>query len=350
MNVNRRQFTWAVGLFFCAKSAYSSDTVAQLRRASDGFAEPMPGRRLTFPQDFGAHTEFRTEWWYLTANLKDSSGSEYGVQWTLFRWATDAGVERQGWANQNFWMGHSAVTSSSEHFFSETFARGGVGQAGVIAEPFRAWIDDWSLAAEAQNMRVTARGEEFNYSLVITNDKQAVAHGENGLSHKAKQGLASYYYSQPFIGLEGALAIHGRELRVSGQGWIDHEWGGPSSMDKIAWDWLSFHLSTGEKLMVFRTRGKYGEEFRAGTWVDADGEPHPLSGDDISLAPVAQFSVANRRLPVSWDVKVKSRGFDVRTAPLNAGSWMATSIPYWEGPMRFEGSHRGVGYLEMTGY
>ena len=35
---------------------------------------------------------------------------------------------------------------------------------------------------------------------------------------------------------------------------------------------------------------------------------------------------------------------------LNPDSWMATSIPYWEGPILIEGSHTGVGYLEMTGY
>jgi predicted secreted hydrolase len=350
MNVNRRRFTCAAGLFFCAKAAAFADAVSELCRASDGFAAPTPGKRLTFPQDFGVHTEFRTEWWYLTANLQDASGVEYGVQWTLFRWATEAGAERQGWANQNFWMGHAAVTSASEHFFSETFARGGVGQAGVVADPFRAWIDDWSLAADAQIMRVKARGDGFDYSLILTKDKPIVPHGENGFSRKAQHGLASYYYSQPFIRLEGALAIHDRELRVSGQGWMDHEWGGPSSTGEIWWDWLSFHLSTGEKLMVFRTRNKSGEEFRAGTWIGADGEPHPLAGDDIGLAPLSHLTVANRTLPVSWNVKVKSRGFEVRTAPLNAGSWVATSIPYWEGPMRFEGSHRGVGYLEMTGY
>ena len=29
---------------------------------------------------------------------------------------------------------------------------------------------------------------------------------------------------------------------------------------------------------------------------------------------------------------------------------MGTSFPYWEGPVSFTGTHRGVGYLEMTGY
>jgi predicted secreted hydrolase len=36
--------------------------------------------------------------------------------------------------------------------------------------------------------------------------------------------------------------------------------------------------------------------------------------------------------------------------PLNPKSWMGTSFAYWEGPISFAGSHRGVGYLEPTGY
>jgi Predicted secreted hydrolase len=33
-----------------------------------------------------------------------------------------------------------------------------------------------------------------------------------------------------------------------------------------------------------------------------------------------------------------------------SGSWLATVFPYWEGPVRVQGSHQGVGYLELTGY
>ena len=56
-------------------------------------------------------------------------------------------------------MGHAAVTSATEHLFAETLARGGVGQAGVVAAPFRAFIDDWSLEARdgaAEGFRVCA--------------------------------------------------------------------------------------------------------------------------------------------------------------------------------------------------
>ena len=41
---------------------------------------------------------------------------------------------------------------------------------------------------------------------------------------------------------------------------------------------------------------------------------------------------------------------EVTLTALNPDAWMATSVPYWEGPIRITGSHAGRGYLEMTGY
>ena len=38
-----------------------------------------------FPADHGPHPAYRIEWWYITANLQAADGTDYGVQWTLFR-------------------------------------------------------------------------------------------------------------------------------------------------------------------------------------------------------------------------------------------------------------------------
>jgi hypothetical protein len=38
------------------------------------------------------------------------------------------------------------------------------------------------------------------------------------------------------------------------------------------------------------------------------------------------------------------------TEALKPQSWMGTAFAYWEGPIRFRGSHGGRGYLELTGY
>jgi predicted secreted hydrolase len=60
--------------------------------------------------------------------------------------------------------------------------------------------------------------------------------------------------------------------------------------------------------------------------------------------------IAGRKLPTTWRIEIAARGLNIESTPLNARSWMGTSFPYWEGPIRFQGSHAGVGYLEMTGY
>lgn len=339
-------------------AAAFADGFAGLGDEAKGFAAVTAGTPIVFPRDFGAHPGFRTEWWYLTANLEDSSGASYGIQWTLFRQASAPGDERKGWANQNVWMGHAAVTSATEHVFAETFARGGVGQAGVTAEPFAAWIDNWRFAtrddapgAGLARMMVSANGADFRYTLDLAAEGPLVLHGKDGFSLKSDDGRASYYFSQPFFKIDGVLVIRGREVKVSGLAWMDREWNSqPLTSTQKGWDWFSLHFSNGEKLMVFRLRDETARGFSAGTWIGADGTPQALDRNDIVLKPLSEATLAGRILPSRWKLQVKSHGLDIETTTVNPDSWMATRFSYWEGPIGFRGSHQGKGYLEMTGY
>ena len=65
--------------------------LCRARRERRRICAVVPGRTFAFPADHGPHPEFRIEWWYVTANLKDASGAAYGAQWTLFRQAIAAG-------------------------------------------------------------------------------------------------------------------------------------------------------------------------------------------------------------------------------------------------------------------
>ena len=183
---------------------------AGLGTAADGYRPVTPPAAIAFPRDHGAHPGFRVEWWYLTANLTGADGAEYGAQWTLFRIALapedGPDAEADGWANPVIWMGHAAVTSAERHAFAETFARGGIGQAGVALGPFRAWIDDWEIAgADAlADITVTADGDGFGYRLRAVADGPPVRQGDDGYSRKSAGGQASYYYSQPFYRVKGS--------------------------------------------------------------------------------------------------------------------------------------------------
>jgi predicted secreted hydrolase len=331
---------------------------ADLGRESGDFEQVTAGRPLQFPADLGAHPGYRIEWWYVTANLKDQSGAAFGVQWTLFRQALEPGPERTGWANQQVWMGHAALTTKDRHLYSETFARGGVGQAGVTGEPFDAWIDAWRLrstegapGAGLSRLEMTAAGDGFSYRLALSSDKGIVLHGDGGFSVKSERGQASYYFSQPFFEVEGVITVDGKETRVTGQAWLDREWSSqPLAPDQSGWDWLALHFESGEKLMVYRLRQEIGTPYTVGTWIGADGATQKLSREDLTVEPLEQRHVAGRDLPIAWRIKVKSRGADITTIPLSPESWMGTSFPYWEGPISFRGSHSGAGYLELTGY
>lgn len=329
---------------------------AGLGESAAGYAEVVPGKAIEFPEDLAPHPAYRIEWWYVTANLTDAAGTPYGVQWTLFRQALAPGGEREGWANPQVWMGHAAVTSQGTHRYAETLARGGIGQAGATARPFKAWIDDWTFeSVEGANVlastSLTAGGADFSYTLALKTAHAPVLQGDQGFSRKSEQGQASYYYSQPFFAVDGTLTLDGRTVRVTGQAWMDREWSSqPLASDQKGWDWFSLHLPAGDKLMLFQLRGDAGETFKSGTWIAADGGATALSGGDIELVPGAMRRVAGRNLPVTWTVAVRSRGLKIETAPLNTQSWMGTIFPYWEGPISFRGSHAGVGYLEMTGY
>ncbi len=140
--ITRRTFAGGAA-FLALAAAARAQGFAGLEEKADGFARVVPGRAFSFPSDHGPHPEFRIEWWYVTANLRDAAGTAYGAQWTLFRQALRPDPLPEGWATQQVWMAHAAVTRADTHRTVETFARGGVGQAGVEAAPFRAFIDAW---------------------------------------------------------------------------------------------------------------------------------------------------------------------------------------------------------------
>ncbi len=326
--------------------------------APSAFAEVVPGVSLRFPEDHGPHRAFRTEWWYVTANLEGPDGARYGAQWTLFRRGVEPGAPEKGWETGEIWMAHAAVTTRDAHRAAETFARGGIGQAGVTLGPFEAWIDDWSLSAADPDaadpfdaLAMRARAEGFGFDLSLRAEGPLVLHGEAGYSRKSERGQASYYYSQPFYRAEGTLRIDGRDVAVTGRAWLDREWSTrPMEAGQTGWDWFALHLGDGAKAMLYRFRQDAGADAFAGTWIAPDGTTAALDPADVTLEPAGWTEVAGRETPTRWRVAVASRGLEVEAEALNPRAWNALSVPYWEGPIAFEGSHQGVGYLEMTGY
>ena len=329
---------------------------AGLGSDAEGFTIPRPGIALAFPRDHGAHPDFRIEWWYVTANLQSTDGQDYGAQWTLFR-AALAPAEKPGWQSPQLWMGHAALTSKHNHFVAERLSRGGIGQAGVSAQPFVAHIDNWKMKSaasvgmdEISILDLHAAGTDFAYDLRLAAGGPIIAHGQGGYSVKSTQGQASYYYSQPSYGVTGSITTMQGKINVTGVAWLDREWSSqPLTADQSGWDWFAFHFDDGTKLMGYRFRDS-AEGYTSGTFINKEGQPEPLVPGALKVTPLETARVADRDIPVRWRVELAGKHIDVTTRALNPQSWMNTQVPYWEGPVTLEGSHSGKGYVEMTGY
>lgn len=316
---------------------------AGLGQGGEGYALPAPDPSFSFPEDHGAHPDYRIEWWYLTATLEGEDGTIYGIQWTLFRSAlTPEGPQ--------VWMGHMGITTPEAHHSGERLARGGLGQAGVVATPFEAWIDEWSMAGpDLSTLTLTARGPTASYDLDFTAAGPLVFHGENGFSVKSPTGQASYYYTQPFYEVAGTLNLPDGPVEVTGLGWLDREWSSqPLEDDQEGWDWFSLHLDDGHKLMAFQLRG--GTPYTYASWIAPDGTLTPYQNQGVTLTPLATADVADRDIPVRWRLELPDQSLDIVVEAVNPQSWQPTLFPYWEGPVIATGSHSAKGYLEMTGY
>nr|WP_067291701.1 lipocalin-like domain-containing protein [Marinobacterium profundum] len=318
------------------------------------FAQAQPGMTVSLPQDMGAHPDYRLEWWYLNANLRSETGEAFGVQWTLFRMGLGGQRAEEtamaGWYGDELWLAHAALSQPGRHRFASKLGRGGSGQAGVVAAPFEAWIDDWQLSALQQGgWALQTQAGDFGYRLQLMPTLAAVKHGNQGFSAKSAVGGGSMYFSYPALAISGEITLDGKTHQVSGQGWFDREWSSQLLQpDQRGWDWMALHLDDGRRLMLFRIRGK--APFYAASLIQADGSSQALSPDEFSLQPLAFRDSRRGQVPVRWQVRVPAAGIELEVTAWPGDFWNPGRLSYWEGPVEVSGSHRGEGYLEMTGY
>jgi len=342
--------------------------LAVLAQHADSYAQARPGQPLVFPRDHGAHPDYRIEWWYLTANLNDPDGEPYGAQWTLFRLAVQpTGEWKHGdvWQSNQVFMAHFAITTPDDHISFQRYSRDGqdpdTSRAGVTAEPFSAWLDDWVLQSTSSDwlpLEVKARQDETSMHLQLQSSLALVLQGEKGFSQKHPEGGGSFYYSQPFLKASGELLVNGQSVAVTGEAWLDREWSSQFLQgNQVGWDWFSLHLESGEKLMLFQLREGPGENrdknFLHGMLISPDGNSTPLDPAQIHLEVVQWEDVAGRALPLNWRMELPQiqRSFNIKA--LHPDQWLEVDFPYWEGVIIVTGNgpqNNGRGYMELTGY
>jgi predicted secreted hydrolase len=324
------------------------------------YRDALPGYHYSFPRDHFEHRDFRTEWWYYTGNLRSSDGKRFGFELVFFR----QGQRREPIENRSVWrvddayLAHLALTDvDGKRFYpDERLNRAGPGVAGASFEKQRVWNGNWSAQWSGDRQTLAATSEEFRFHLQLEPSKPLVIHGSEGVSQKAEgAGKASHYISFPRLAVSGDLELKGARYTVTGTAWMDHEWFTRQlDASQVGWDWFSVQLDDGRELMLFQLRTKTGaiDPHSSGTYVDRQGTAHHLTAREFSLEPgrrwVSEKTPAG--YPVSWRIGVPSLALSLECDALLDSQELTGQNNYWEGAVRYSGSARGTGYLEMTGY
>lgn len=347
-----------------------------------GYERAIGVRDLTFPDDFGPHPSFKTEWWYFTGNVDDEEGRRFGYELTLFRSALSPDRVQEdlsdssllvgadsGWSSSQLYMGHFSLanvdgfaTNEDPAFYAfERFGRGAKGLAGAQATPFRVWLDHWSADGSGDGLfpiRVRAEEDGIAIDLTLSSSKPIVLQGDKGFDQKgAGVGNASYYYSFTRMNTEGTIRINDQSTSVTGYSWKDHEWS-TSALDdnQEGWDWFALQLSDNREIMFYVIRESGGSmgAFINGTLVEADGTTTSLKKEDVLLEVTDTWKSphSGATYPSGWVLQVPAYGIDLAIQPLLKDQELNVSVRYWEGAVSIDGKNglTGRGYVELTGY
>ena len=327
--------------------------------------------KWSFPRDHGSHPDFRTEWWYFTGNLSDTSARRFGYQLTFFRQGVVFKVKDPStpWSVRDLFPGHFALTDVSARRFAyaERLSRGGPGLAGAARNQMDVWLLNWSARMKENTIRIEAKDQAMEIFLELTPRKPIVFQGQNGLSKKGpKEGQASYYFSYTDLATKGWIKTPTlpSPLLVKGRSWLDHEFGSNQlASNQVGWDWFSLCLSNGQDLMIYFLRRSDGsvEPTSSGALVSSDGRTTNLSLSEMSVEVLDHWksSKTGGKYPSRWKIKIPVAGIELAVNPLLADQELvtegSTGVVYWEGAVDGRGRSRGQevtceGYVEMTGY
>lgn len=349
----------------------------------EGYARAYDVERAwQFPADHGPHPDYKLEWWYVTGNLVDAAGGEWGYQVTIFRNAiappsgADTASEAASedtvpWATRQLYIAHVALTdvAGGRYVSEERVLRGAGGLAGADRDRMNVWAGPVSMTSDQvglDTLRILAPVQDKVLDLTLTAQKPIVLQGDEGFSPKSDEpGNASWYYALTRFSAEGTVRRLGSQtagrgersgaeaVAVSGTGWLDREWSTSLlGRTQTGWDWFSLQLDDGRDLMYFQLREREDMPFVDASLVLPGGSRADVEARDVNLEVSSYWTSphSGAEYPAAWRLSHESLGLDLVIEPLLADQEFQASVRYWEGAVRVSGSHSGRGYVELTGY
>ena len=363
--MNRRAITAGVALLCsiilssCAFPGVVS-TSEQLPVVSRTSA-PLQLPPIRFPQDEGTHNDL-TEWWYYTGHMNatdpDGKPHHYGFEFVVFQ-ALRSDLPPVYAAH----FAISDVTRGQFHFdqrrLTELDVKPGSNSTGGI----NVRIGNWAIQGLNGSDHLTAEMPNYAIHVDLLDLKPATLHNGNGLITYGLGGF-SYYYSRTRMALSGTLVDHNQTLSMTGEAWMDHQWGNFLTLGGGGWDWLSLQLNNDTEMMLYFIRDGAGQVISTyAGYIDANDNDRLLPASALHVTVLDHWTSAatGAVYPSGWRLEVNDPQLQASLTLIpelknqELVVYQSTGNSYWEGAVSIRGQSsgkavQGEGYVELTGY
>lgn len=300
-------------------------------------------RPVVLPRDHGVHRGFNIEWWYTAGTLADTKGRDYF--WFATIWSgggalvakvnvVDLRADRVVLSHE--YLSGTPVTNGQTQLSVGTFGLGWR-RSGALGL--------WSVDAP------TVGGGLLH--LVLSPRQPYVLNGHDGIIQQGAGG-PSAYYSEPRLAARGTLELRGKKVSVSGQGWLDHQWGNfGNDVAALRWNWFACQFQDGSDLMLYQflNRDDRPSNRQSGTLVTPTGTvKHLLRFTVVPLGPFIRPAGALATYPLRWRLKAPAGRIDI-TVRARARHQFITNryVPsFWEGAASITRGSPGMCIVESS--
>ncbi len=325
-------------------------------------------KKIIFPRDHKEHDSI-VEWWYFNGVLEDENGHKYSFMNCLFRvdvenveipYLKHLPVNKILGGKKYICFAHSVVSDlENQKNYKEVQNVSLVSNDSFTKERlFVNYINPILLKGFENNEIAEIENDVFHIKtekldLILKSQKPALLEGGEG--HITVCGRESYYYSLTDLETSGTLLIDGKEIKVKGKSWFDHQWA-DVSYKKDKWTWFSLQLNNGTDIMCC----EYDDKREKGNLVDIITKANEsFHFSNLILKPGAdiwQSKLTKAEYPLSWDIEIPEYEAKLHVKSLMSDQEMIfLAINYWEGPLEVSGTIagknvNGVGFMELVGY
>lgn len=324
--------TWAIP----AMAKTSPDPATQ--GAPSGATTPAFPTFVHLPADQAAHPNVDQDWWYVVGHV-NAGGHRFGYLVQI----VDSKVSETNIAITDETTGDYYTQSLDYTPDQVSFSTTELDERAPSAT--------LSGPMNAMHLHATLPVGEINLTL----SAQGPAMYNNGTGLMPFLGGTSYYYSLPSLASRGTITENGHTYQVTGESWLDRQWGTWDWTSLQKWTWMSLQLSNGDRVNLWDLFDNSGEVHYA-TVLRPDG-----TEEVVAVNPIADGTsdfwtspTKGQRYGTRWTVKIPAVDATLTVVASPQGQEVQSWAGFFEGASSVTGRYQGKpitgqAYVEQLG-